>query len=357
MTHDSTDNGAANRATNIAPNPAAGGRPQPFSWHRDRLAQFARRLRWQAGSSLFPRHTARAFERAWFSLPAGKPTERSADTPSVFAQARQEWALVTGDGAPRRVRVYRWPGSGPTVLLAHGWGGQASQWRTAVPALLAAGYRVVAFDALSHGASDAGARGPGQSSLVEMSRSLLACAWHAGPVGAVIAHSLGAAATALAIREGLPVDAAVLIGPPADMARASARLAWQLGVTPDVLALTQRNSERWLGMPWSAFNVPDVGRCRPVPPTLVVHDRDDREVDWQDGAAIAGAWPGARLLTTEGLGHRRILHDAATLSHAVGFLDHAFAKGRLPASAHGGPRVENDRARGAAWHGVLGIAR
>lgn len=335
-------------------NTTAAGRPQAFTLPRlAHVAHVARRLGWQAGSALFPGRTARAFERVWFSLPAQKPAE----APAVLAQARQEWALVTGDGAPRRVRVYRWPGTGPTVLLAHGWGGRANQWRSAVPTLLAAGYRVVAFDALSHGLSDAGARGPGQSSLVEMSRSLLACAWHAGPIRAVIAHSLGAAATALAIREGLPVDAAVLIGPPADMARASARLAWQLGVTPDVLALTQRNSERWLGMPWSAFNVPDIGRCRPVPLTLVIHDRDDSEVDWQDGAAIAGAWPGASLLTTDGLGHRRILHDAATLAKAVGFLDEALGDGGLSARARGGPRAQDRGLHDAGPHGVLGMAR
>lgn len=311
-----------------------------------RLGRVARRLRWQAASTLFPGHAARAFERAWFSLPPQPP----ADQPALFAQARVDWALVTGQGAPRRVRVYRWAGDGPTVLLAHGWGGRATQWRTAIPLLLAAGYRVVAFDALSHGESDAGARGAGQSSLVEISRSLLACAWHTGPIGAVVAHSLGAAATALALREGLPVDAAVFIGPPADMASASARLAWQWGVTPAVLARTQRNSERWLGMPWSAFNVPDVGRCRSVPPTLVVHDRQDKEVDWQDGAAIAGAWPGARLLTTEGLGHRRILHDDAMLRQLLDFLGATLAQRRGPRHDAGAP------SRDAAGHGVLGMA-
>lgn len=270
-------------------------------------------------SAFLPRQSARDFERAWFAVPPGPA---ALDAP-VLGEARTEWAVVTGTGAPRRVRLYRWPGDGPAVLLAHGWGGCAGHWQHAVVALRAAGYRVVAFDALAHGGSDAGARGAGQSSLVEMARSLLACAWHAGPIRAVVAHSLGGAAAALAIREGLPVDAAVLIGSPADMGNASARLAWRLGVSPDVLARAQRESERWLGMPWSAFNVPDVGRHRAVPRTLVVHDRQDREVDWHDGAAIAGAWPGARLLTTEGLGHRRILGDANVLRQMVAHLDDA----------------------------------
>lgn len=286
------------------------------------------RLRWQAASALVPALAARAFERQWFGLPAGP---RDAASEACLAQARADWALVTGAGASRRVRVYRWGQHGPTVLLAHGWGGHAGQWHAVVPELLAAGYRVVAFDALSHGASDDGALGPARSSLVEMSRALLAAAWHAGPIHAVVAHSLGAAATALALREGLPLQAVVMIGPPADMQRASTSLAWQLGIGPGVVARMQRNSERWLGMPWSAFNVPDIGRARRVPPTLVVHDRQDKEVRWEDGAAIAGAWPGARLLTTEGLGHRRILRDAEVIGSAVAFLRQAGAEAPMAA--------------------------
>ncbi len=218
------------------------------------------RLRWQAGSLLNPAGTARALERLWFRPPNGPPNGAAL---RLLERARADWALVVGHGPSRRVRVYRWGTSGPVVLLAHGWGGHAGQWHAVVDGLLAAGMRVVAFDALSHGASDAGVRGSTQTSVLEMSRSLLAAAWHAGPVHAVVSHSLGSAAAALAIREGLPVRAAVMVGPPADMHEACAGMAWQLGIGPRVLARMQRDSEQWLGMPWSAFNVPDVGRTRP----------------------------------------------------------------------------------------------
>lgn len=297
------------------------------------------RLCWQLASLVHPAGAARALERTWFSPPRGNGPDAAAR--DVLAQARTDWALVTGQGASRRVRVYRWGSAGPTVLLAHGWGGHAGQWHALVAPLLAAGLRVVAFDALSHGESDAGARGPRQSSVVEMSRALLAAAWHAGPIHAAIAHSLGAAALALAVREGLHLEAAVMIGPPADMRRAAAALAWQLGIAPAVLDRMQRNSEDWLGMPWSAFNVPALGHARRVPATLVIHDRQDKEVDWENGAAIAGAWPGASLMTTEGLGHRRVLHDAAVIARAVAFVRgqceparSARAPGAVAAEAH-----------------------
>ncbi|SOY66959.1 alpha/beta fold hydrolase [Cupriavidus taiwanensis] len=288
------------------------------------------RLRWQAGSVLMPAATARRLERIWFCPPRAAATSAARH---VLDGARADWALVTGHGPSRRVRVYRWGNAGPVVLLAHGWGGHAGQWHAVIDGLLAAGMRVVAFDALSHGASDAGARGAAQTSVLEMSRSLLAAAWHAGPVHAVVAHSLGGAAAALALREGLPASAAVLLGAPADMRAACAALAWQLGVAPAVLARMQRRSERWLGMPWSAFNVPDLGRTRPVPPTLVIHDRDDKEVRWEDGAAIAGAWPGARLETTTGLGHRRLLRDPAVIQRIAGFVRPQTHHGQVPAPA------------------------
>jgi pimeloyl-ACP methyl ester carboxylesterase len=54
-------------------------------------------------------------------------------------------------------------------------------------------------------------------------------------------------------------------------------------------------------------------------PLLVIHDRDDAEVPWTDGADLVDAWPGARLLLTRGLGHRRILHDAVVVQATASF--------------------------------------
>ncbi|MGH8561857.1 MAG: hypothetical protein ACRES4_07835, partial [Nevskiales bacterium] len=58
----------------------------------------------------------------------------------------------------------------------------------------------------------------------------------------------------------------------------------------------------------------------PTPPLLVVHDREDRETAWSDGQSIAEAWPQARLLSTQGLGHRRVVSDAEVVSAALRFI-------------------------------------
>jgi hypothetical protein len=49
------------------------------------------------------------------------------------------------------------------------------------------------------------------------------------------------------------------------------------------------------------------------------------------GAAIAAAWPGAELVTTEGLGHRRILRDPAVVARVTDFLAADLGRGLDPA--------------------------
>jgi hypothetical protein len=156
---------------------------------------------------------------------------------------------------------------------------------------------------------------------------------HFGPAHAIIAHSLGAAATVFAMREGLAAGRLVFIGPPADPLVWVDRFARSLGLTPPVLAEMRRQSERRIGARWADLPVLPMRGLAGPPPLLVVHDRDDREVAWQDGAAIAAAWPGARRLDTTGLGHRRILRDAAVVQAVADFVGEG-----TPACDHGRPR-------------------
>ena len=41
---------------------------------------------------------------------------------------------------------------------------------------------------------------------------------------------------------------------------------------------------------------------------------------WEDGNALARAWPNAELVSTSGLGHRRILDDPEVVKRAVAFV-------------------------------------
>jgi fermentation-respiration switch protein FrsA (DUF1100 family) len=67
-------------------------------------------------------------------------------------------------------------------------------------------------------------------------------------------------------------------------------------------------------------------------PLLIVHDRDDDVVPVADGEAIAQAWPGARLVRTDGLGHKLIVRAPAVVTQAVDFIAHAVPPGAAEAS-------------------------
>ena len=55
-------------------------------------------------------------------------------------------------------------------------------------------------------------------------------------------------------------------------------------------------------------------------PLDIFHDREDREVPWAQAQALAERWPGSRLNTTVGLGHKRIIKDPDVIAYAVRFI-------------------------------------
>jgi pimeloyl-ACP methyl ester carboxylesterase len=223
------------------------------------------------------------------------------------------------------VATWRW-GSGPTVVLTHGWGGVGGQLRSFVQPLVERGFSVVAFDAPGHGRS-----GGRRSSLVHFARALRAVADSAGPVHAVIAHSLGGAATALAFRDGLSARRAVFVGAPADPDSWTREFAHRLRIPEPVIDRMRSRVESRLGVRWSELRVLGVAESLETP-LLLVHDRDDAEVPWPQGAALCAAWRGARLVSTSGLGHRRILREPSVVGEAVAFVGDAHPGGWDPAA-------------------------
>ncbi len=257
-------------------------------------------------SALAPGLAASLAERLFLTAPRHPaPAHETA----ALASARR--VIVNVDGAP--VTAWTW-GHGPVVLLVHGWGGRGAQLAGFVGPLVANGCSVVTFDAPGHGTSP-----ERRSSIVAFVRAIQAVGGALGPVRGVVAHSIGTVAAARALYEGLDADAAVFIAPPADLVLSAHTILETLGFGRRARERMQANIERRLGVAWSALDVRGYAAAMRTP-LLVVHDRDDAEIPWQDGAIIARAWPGAELTTTGGLGHRRILRDFCVVSGAAAFV-------------------------------------
>jgi pimeloyl-ACP methyl ester carboxylesterase len=234
-------------------------------------------------------------------------------TPRRYPRPARERALLErAEPLPREDGLAAWSwGRGPTVLLAHGWAGRGAQLGSFVEPLVAAGYRVVAFDAPAHGAS------PGRrTNLIDMADALARVADSVGPLHAVIAHSFGAAATMVAFSRGLDARSAVFVAPPWSLSEGLNTFAAALALPPEVIQGVRAEIERRVGLSWDAFEGATLAPQMTVP-LLVVHDRDDPEVPLASGASLVRAWPDAELYETYGLGHRRILRDPVVIAASI----------------------------------------
>jgi pimeloyl-ACP methyl ester carboxylesterase len=206
-------------------------------------------------------------------------------------------------------------GSGPTVLLVHGWGERAASLGAFIRPLTEAGYRVVGIDAPDHGDS-----APAEANVYVVGDTIRQVVDQLGGVTAVIAHSIGGHATMYALKSGLKVDSVVLLAPSSRLQTAFARFQELLGLPPRGMTGLKRALERRFGtVIWNEMNGDELVRDLDVP-ALIVHDRDDPQVPLADSELVVAAWPDARLITTESLGHGRILRDEEVVAQALAFV-------------------------------------
>jgi len=215
-----------------------------------------------------------------------------------------------------RLRSFRW-GQGPTILLVHGHGGSSAQLTPFVQPLLARGFSVIAYDAPAHGGSQGR-----YATLVSMGAALGEVLRQVGPVHGLITHSLGGAAACLAAKAGARIPRSVLIAPPSDVQHWYERFVSDLALSPDQAGRVRGVIERRLATEMGELRAELLGPHVHAE-TLVIHDRHDKEVSLERGTHVARSIPGARLVTTEGLGHRRILKDERVIEMAVTFATQA----------------------------------
>lgn len=214
---------------------------------------------------------------------------------------------------PDLLAAWKW-GHGPVVALVHGWEGRGAQLFPFVQPLVDAGFSVVTFDAPAHGSS------PGQTAtLMDWATALLAIERRFGKLHGAIAHSLGTSGLGLALGSGLHLDSCVLIGPAPATTHTLRQYAERMALSETVRDAVRAQLEQRTGVTFEALDVRHYGPKLRVP-ALVVHDRDDRHVPFAVGEHVAQHWAGARLHATSGLGHFRVLRDAAVVQLAVEFV-------------------------------------
>ncbi len=236
--------------------------------------------------------------------------------PSAWAATR--WPFEGGD-----LVAYRRGGvapDAPKVLLVHGWAGHGLQMAALGDALAAAGFDPVLLDFPGHGRS----RGL-RSTLPQFVRGIWAASSRLGPLHAVVAHSMGALASAHAAACGLPVKRLVLLAcspPPSQVLR---WFTHNFGLGAGLRERMRQAIEHREPIPLDHFEGEWLGP-RLQQPTLVLHDHNDRVSALAIGEHMARSIANASWHSTRGLGHTRLLGDAEVARQVLAHVTTSDAK-------------------------------
>ncbi len=212
----------------------------------------------------------------------------------------------------KTVQCWKW-GSGPSILLAHGWNGRGIQLHHFIEPLMRRGYSVIGYDAPGHGVSQG--KTSSYFEFTDTIRTLLTSS-NGYKIQGVIAHSLGASATVNSIaKENQPLEA-VLIAPALRFAEVLTYFFAHVGVPTHIHQELIEEYENQFGY--------DMQRDNPVnllkeinSEILIVHDTHDPTIPYIDSKELSNEFQNISLHTTKGLGHKRILTEESVVDAIV----------------------------------------
>lgn len=214
----------------------------------------------------------------------------------------------------KNIVVYQYGKSDRKILLVHGWSGRGTQLFKIADELLKEGYATVSFDAPAHGKSE------GKTTIMsDFIFSILEIEKQFGPFEIAIGHSLGGMSVLNAIKDGLKVSKAVIIGSGDIVQDILDEFIAKLGLKPKIGIRLRDQFENKYQTKMNNYSGYIAAQEVKVP-VLVIHDEDDPEVSVKAGIHINENLENGSLFLTKGLGHRKILGDKNVIKKINDFI-------------------------------------
>lgn len=215
----------------------------------------------------------------------------------------------------KEIMVYEYGKSNKKVILVHGWSGRGTQLVKIADKLLDLGYSTISFDAPAHGKS------PGKTTLMtEFIESILELEKQYGSFEYIIGHSLGGMSTLNAIKRGLNVKKAVIIGSGDSVNDILFDFVNRLKLKSIIAVKMRESFESEYQMDMESFSGNIAAKDVKVP-VLVIHDKNDEDVPYTASENIHKNLKNSKLLLTKELGHRKVLGDAKVIESIKNFIN------------------------------------
>lgn len=211
------------------------------------------------------------------------------------------------------VQTYKWVGSGPTVLLIHGWESNAHRWFKLVEELQSKNYSIIAFDAPGHGNSTGKLLNvPLYTESVEKISSLYNPEVHIG-------HSIGGLTAVYHFYKHQPVyiKKLVILGAASDLAVIMKDYQRLLGMRDSVMIALDHLIRQCFGFSIDEFS--GVAFAKEIhKPGLIIHDKHDKITPVAASRGIHKNWKNSTYIETTGLGHS--LYQDEVRNHILKFI-------------------------------------
>lgn len=214
----------------------------------------------------------------------------------------------------KEIVVYKYGESNRKVLLVHGWSGRGTQLFKIADELLQKGYSTISFDAPAHGKS-----GSKTTLMPEFIASILEIENRFGPFEFAVGHSLGGMAILNAVKQGLTVNKAVIIGTGDIIEDILVDFVERLELKPEIASMMKVHFENKYNVEMESYSASFAAQSVEIP-ILIIHDEHDDEIAVRAAHNIHRNLKNGKLLITEKLGHRKILGDKKVIESIINFV-------------------------------------
>lgn len=218
-----------------------------------------------------------------------------------------------------QVSVIRWSqnsnADGKQILLVHGWESRATQMYGLVKGLVKEGYTVFAVDMPGHGHSS------GETSNAYIfSQTVTLAQQELGHFHAIIGHSMGAGAAAIAVGKGVTTDKLILISGPSSIENVLRRFSSFVGLNKKTTNKFIESIAHYVGVSATELDATKLLQSCEIP-ALLIHDEHDIEVPVSESTRLARVFNRSELFVTKGLGHRKILKSDEVFAKISAFVN------------------------------------
>ena len=207
----------------------------------------------------------------------------------------------------------------PPVLLVHGWDSNSGSMYAIAKAIVDSGKSVILFNLPGHAFYTSS-----RTNLLECRNAFMGVIRHLGselPVS-IISHSFGSAVVSYGLANlTVKMDKVIFLTNPNRMEDIFIDFKKLIGLSDKAYQFLISKVEGIISGPLSNLSVEHNVQKAEISSLLLIHDKNDRVLSYQNALAVQKVHENAKLISLENVGHYRMLWNESVINACVKFVE------------------------------------